>query len=138
MLTDPLCGNLVYVSGALLLFINLALVAMVLVAGLGAIETDGGPEIDENGWYGQFSVCICFTCLLWTLHGIFFAYWLRKRNLAAHEAEAEAACDKNKNDNNLGQIPYVHWGGGSDQANHSWTVTTGSDQPSKPHYDHDK
>jgi hypothetical protein len=129
------------VLGALLLFINLALMVMILVAGLGAIETEDGPAMEENGWYGQLSVCIFFTCLLWSLHGIFFAYWLRKRNLAAYEHEAAAYCDDNNQDNNnnnnniMGQIPYVPWGGdGSDHhANNPkkmTAVTIRSDQPS--------
>jgi hypothetical protein len=104
------------------MFINLTLVVMILVAG--SIEMDGGPEIDENGWYGQFSVCVFLTCLLWTLHGMFFAHGLRQRNMAPHDVPPGTGEDKNhhhhEQQQQLGQTPYVHFGGGdpSNPANH--------------------
>ena len=91
-------------QGAMIMFINMALVILVLLAGLDAIETEGGPELEEDGWYGQFSVCIFLTCLLWMVHGIVFVYWLRQRILAAHA---------NNNNTSSPNSPgmYFHWGG---------------------------
>ena len=56
----------------------LNLMILVLVTGLGGIEVEG-REIEETGWYGQFSVCIFFTCLFWVIHGLVFIWLLRRR-----------------------------------------------------------
>jgi hypothetical protein len=83
-----LYGNFVFrrgsdyggLQGALIMFTNLALIAMILITGLGAIETEG-RELEEKGWYGQLSVCIFLTCLYWVINGIVFCTLLRKRNM---------------------------------------------------------
>jgi hypothetical protein len=85
-----LYGNFVFrrnsefegLQGSLIMFTNLALMIFVMVAGLGAIEVEG-RDLEETGWYGQFSVCVFLTCLFWIIYGIVFAIMLRKRNMNA-------------------------------------------------------
>lgn len=82
-----LYGNIVFqrgsdfegLQGALIMFANLAFMCLVLVAGLGAIRVEG-RELEETGWYGQFSVCLFLTCLFWLIDGLVFTMLLRKPN----------------------------------------------------------
>ena len=67
-------------QAALIMSTNLAFMVMIMVAGLGAIRIEG-RELEETGWYGQFSVCIFLTCLFWMINGIAFTVLLRKRNM---------------------------------------------------------
>ncbi|CAB9506063.1 expressed unknown protein [Seminavis robusta] len=96
-----LYGNFVFrrnsdfgaLQGALLMFTNLAFLAMILVAGLG-VETDGGRDLEENGWYGQFSVCVFLTTLFWTIFGIVFVCLLR-RNAARAASSSTSSSGQN-------------------------------------------
>ena len=62
----------------LISFANFSLLCCVLVAGLGAIEHEGGGrDLEEYGWYGQPAVLLFTTSLLMFLYSIVFAFWIR-------------------------------------------------------------
>jgi len=57
---------------ALFFWANLALVSLFYLAGLeGGIEIEG-PEIEEDGFYGQFAVMMFITYFLWLLFSVAF------------------------------------------------------------------
>lgn len=67
---------------ALLGFANFAFIVMILVGGLGAIETEG-REIEATGWYGQTSVLLFLTCLFGLVKSLVFAFVLQRKSKEA-------------------------------------------------------
>lgn len=65
-------------QAALLMFSNLAVAVMFLVAGTGIVETEQ-QELQATGWYGQLSVCIYLTCFFWFFHGLVWSWMLVDR-----------------------------------------------------------
>ncbi|CAB9506263.1 expressed unknown protein [Seminavis robusta] len=92
-------------QGALFVFTHLAFLTLILVAGLGAIQTEEGRELEEHGWYGQFSVCVFLTTFFWTLHGIVFGCLLRQRKAARAAAGINSESSNNKNN----QSGFLDW-----------------------------
>lgn len=74
MLTNKLEGF----RWALVGFANYCLVTMVLIAGLGAIESEG-RELEEDGWYGQVAVLLLLTCFFGLVQSVLFVSWTSKR-----------------------------------------------------------
>ena len=76
-------------SGALMVFANLTIIGMLFLGGLeGAVQADG-PEMEENGFYGQFGVLL-FTTYFWmTLYSIFVVAVLRLKSKAASTTKIE-------------------------------------------------
>jgi hypothetical protein len=63
---------------ALVGFANYCFITMVLIAGLDAIQTEG-PELEEDGWYGQVAVLLLLTCFFGLVQSLIFVSWTGKR-----------------------------------------------------------
>ena len=85
-------ASLGMLQGALVIFLNLAFLTLILIAGLGeAIEMDG-PEVEENGgWYGQLGVCVFLTNLSWLVWGGVFLYLLKRRHTTAVDEDVSTS-----------------------------------------------
>ena len=75
---------------ALIGFANLAFLCCVLVAGLGAVGVEG-REIEETGWYGQWSVLVFLTSLLGLVYSLVFLLWAHVRTATMPKEEEEGS-----------------------------------------------
>jgi len=72
--------NLKTVVGALVIFANYSFLSMFFLGGLeGGVQADG-PELDENGFYGQFGVLMFMTYFFWFVFSTTFATIFYRRN----------------------------------------------------------
>ena len=76
--TGMLTNKLESFRWALVGFANYCLVTVILIAGLDAIESEG-PQLEEDGWYGQVSVMLLLTCFCGLVHSVVFVSWTTKR-----------------------------------------------------------
>jgi predicted permease len=59
---------------AFIMFANVAFVSMMFLGGLeGGVQAEG-PEIEEDGFYGQVGVLMFMTYLFWTIFSLVFAF----------------------------------------------------------------
>lgn len=68
------------VSASLIVFANLCFLMMILLSGVEGIVESDGPELEENGFYGQMGVLLYLSCFLWLLWSLTFVFLVRKRS----------------------------------------------------------
>lgn len=71
-------SEFVVLQATIVMFANFAFVIMILLSGLGAINNEGN-DMEEDGFYGQISVCFFLSCLFWVFHAIIFSVQIKKR-----------------------------------------------------------
>ena len=68
------------VVASLVVFANFSFLSMMFLGGLeGGVQADG-PEIEEDGFYGQLGVLMYMTSFLWTIFAVVFAIVLYRKN----------------------------------------------------------
>jgi hypothetical protein len=67
-------SDLFRVVACLVVFANMAFLSLFLIGGLGGVET-GGRELEEQGFYSQFSVMMFLTNLCWMIFTFAFAMY---------------------------------------------------------------
>ena len=71
------------VSATCLMFANYSFISMLYIGGLNGAVYDDAPQLDADGWYGQFGVLLYMTHLTCTIFGI--TYYSAFRRLAAEK-----------------------------------------------------
>ncbi len=63
---------------ALVIFLQFSFLSMFFLGGMvGGVES-AGKELEENGFYGQFTVLMFMTSLFWTMFSLVFAFVVRR------------------------------------------------------------
>jgi hypothetical protein len=90
--TGMLVNKLEAFRWALLGFANSCFVTMVLIGGLHVIQSEG-PELEEDGWYGQIAVLLLLTTFFGLVQSVVFISWSGKRIKKMNTAVAEEKSD---------------------------------------------
>lgn len=77
---------------ALFAFANSCFITMVLIGGLHVIESEG-PDVEEDGWYGQVAVLLLLTTAFGLAQSLLFISWTGKRIKKMNAAVIEEKTD---------------------------------------------
>jgi hypothetical protein len=77
---------------ALIGFANSCFITMVLIGGLHVIQSEG-PEVEEDGWYGQIAVLLLLTTAFGLAQSVAFITWAGKRIKKMSAAAIEDKAD---------------------------------------------
>ena len=82
-------GRDVVVIAALFVFANLAFILMILMQGVEGFVDADGPEMEENGFYGQLGVLMYMSYLAWLIFSVVFIFIIRRRASRANVTKIE-------------------------------------------------
>lgn len=64
---------------ALAVFANLCFILMVLLQGMDGVVESEGPQLEENGFYGQIGVLMFLTYSCWMIFSLTFLWMIRRQ-----------------------------------------------------------